>query len=228
MATPLLFILGTALVLAAAPPLRPARLGSGQRGLVLTRLNPLDPNEKKCTIVIAYHQHPGFPMASGFLKNDPQTVIVHQETLDPEYEKTIPSRFWSGWTSLELFSFDKDAAFDGRDLYRIEKGHLRIYPYVAQAEARRRYGLKENEIFLGAFDGRAFYWVKGQPRTVYVRSGSQVRRFELGKRVTEPLGMAKGDPKGDLALHTVMLPAGFFSFSPRTLGWVVLDLKDAR
>jgi len=179
-------------------------------------------------MVIAYNRSPGFPMVSGYLQNDPQTVIVHQETLDPGYEKTIPPRFWSGWLSMGLFSFGTDAAFDGRNLYRIEQGHLRIYPYVAQEEARRRYGLKEDEIFLGAFDGRAFYWTKGQPRTVYVRSGNQVRRFELGKRVTEPLGMAKGDPKGDLALHAVMRPSGFFSFSPRTLGWIVLDLKDAR
>jgi len=30
-----------------------------------------------------------------------------------------------------------------------------------------------------------------------------------------------------LALYTVMMPSGWFSTTPRTLGWVVLDLKDS-
>jgi len=166
-------------------------------------------------------------MVAGYLHSDPGNITILQEKLAPDYVGTLPRKFWAGWTTLGLFSFDTDAAFDGRDLYRIEKGHIRIYPYIAQQEARKRYGLREDEVFLGAFDGRVFYWVKGQPRAVYFRAGNQIRRFQLGRRITEPLGMAKGDPKGDLALYTVMLPSGWFSTTPRTLGWVVLDLKDA-
>ncbi len=228
MQIPYVLLLGSSLALAGAVPSEPMGLGSGQRGLIFTRLNALDPQDKTCTIVIAYNRNPGFPVVSGYLQNDPLTVTLHRETLTPEFEKTLPPKFWSGWLSLGLFSFDTDAAFDGRDLYRIEKGHIRIYPYIAQQEARKQYGLRENEIFLGAFDGKVFYWVKGQPRAVYFRAGNQIRRFQLGKRVTEPLGMARGDPKGDLALYTVMLPSGWFSTTPRTLGWLVLDLKDAQ
>jgi len=65
------------------------------------------------------------------------------------------------------------------------------------------------------------------PREVFFRSANHTYRFKLNKRVTEPLGMAKGDPKGDLALYAVMMPRGWFSFTPRTLEWAILNWKDA-
>jgi hypothetical protein len=214
-------------MLAANPsPSGTVNLGSGQRGLVFIKVNPLDPRELHRTVLIACNLDPGYSHAD-YSAKDLNTQVIAKETLTPEYEKTIPSRYWSGWLAMGLFSFDVNAAFDETNLYRIEKGHIRIYPFVAQQEARKRYRLPENSTFLGAFDGRIFYWIKDHPREVFFRSADRLYRFMLQKRVTEPLGMAKGDPKGDLALWAVMMPSGWFSTTPRTLDWAILNVRDA-
>jgi len=202
-------------------------LGSGHRGLVFTEINPLDPQESQHTVALACNLNPGYFLAATFVYGAPDTKIILKELIPLEKDKTLPPHFWSGWTTKGLFSFETDAAFDGRNLFRIENGHIRIYPRIAMEEARRRYQLKDDHLFLGAFEGRVFYWVKGHPREVFFRSADHTYRFRLQKRVTEPLGMAKGDPKGDLALYAVMMPRGWFSFTPRTLEWAVLNVKDA-
>lgn len=216
------------LTLLAARPSQPGvvNLGSGHRGLVFVKVNPLDQRERNRTVLIACNLHPGYTF-TGYSDQDPDTKVILKETLTPEYEKTIPSRYWSGWLALRLYSFDANTAFDESSLYRIENGHLRIYPYAAQREARKRYQLNEGTIFLGAFEGRIFYWIKDHPQEVYFRSADRTYRFKLPKRITEPLGMAKGDPKGDLALWAVMMPARRFSISPRTLDWALLNIADA-
>jgi hypothetical protein len=203
------------------------RLGSGHRGLVLKHVNPFDPKEHPFTFALACNLNPGYSIQIEAPEGGPNVQVILKESFTQEYVNSLPSNFFGGWFSLGLFSFDEDAAFEGRTLIRIEHGHIRIYPGIALQEARNRYQLKENEIFLGAFDGRIFFWIKDQPQAVYFKSAKHTYRFKLSKRVTEPLGMAKGDPKGDLALYTVMLPAGWFSFTPRTVGWLVLNVKDA-
>jgi len=220
-------VLAMALMTIGASQPEGLNLGSGHRGLVFTQINPLDPHEPHYTVAFACNLKPGFFVSAAYLNDDPDTKIIQKELIAPEYEKTFPPYFWSGWTTKGLFSFDRDAAFDGSNLYRIERGHIRIYPRMALQEARKRYQLKDDHIFLGAFEGRVFYWIKDQPKAVYFRAANHTYRFKLQKRVTEPLGMAKGDPRGDLALYTVMMPAGWFSTTPRTLDWVILNVKEA-
>ena len=202
-------------------------LGSGHRGLIFKQVGVFDSRVPPRTVILGCNLSPGYFIESGLVEGDPDSQIILKETLKPEYAESFGARWWSGWTSLGLFSFDVDAAFDGSNLYRIEKGHIRIYPKAALQEARKRYQLEENQIFLGAFEGRAFYWVKDHPREAYFRMANHTYRFKLPKRITEPLGMAKGDPDGDLALYAVGMPKGWLSTTPRTLGWTVLNVRDA-
>lgn len=106
-------------------------------------------------------------------------------------------------------------------------GHIRIFPYAALPEARRIYSLPESNIFLGAFNGRVFYWEKDAPQAVYFRSDNHTYCFKLPKGVKTPLGMSKGDPKGDLALYAVVRRPGWFTISSWTHDWIVLNLRDA-
>lgn len=209
----------------AKDPTRVA-LGSGNRGLVLTMVAPFDPKQPPFTVAIVCYPDPGF-----FLTADsaggPEAQTLIQETLPADQLKRLPEKWWSGWLNLELFSFGPDAAFDLRDLYRIENGHIRIFPHAALTEARRTYGLADTHIFLGAFEGRIFYWAKDAPQAVYFRSGNHTYRFRMPDRIVTPLGMAKGDPKGDLALYAVVKRQGWFTISSWTHDWLVLNLKDA-
>jgi hypothetical protein len=199
-------------------------LGSGHRGLIFTQLR----DGRNYTVAFAYNVRPDFLLSAGF-GTDADSKIILKETLTPEYVSTFPGNFWAGWRTIGLFSFDQNTAFDGRDLYRIEDGHIRIYPHQAGPEARKRYSLQENQIFLGAFDQRVFYWEKDKPRVVYFKTENENKVFSytLHKRVTEPLGMSKGNPKGDLALRAVVKPKGWYP-SPRTFEWIVLNVKDAK
>jgi hypothetical protein len=223
--------LAFALLLATLPteanPGEPVTLGSGHRGLVFAQLLSEDLNRTRDTVAVACNLKPGYDITEGFDASDPDTRIILKETLTKEYRKQFDSRFWAGWLARRLYSFGEDAAFADGDLFRIEQGHIRIYPGKARSEARKTYGLAQSQNFLGAFDGKVFYWTQGQPQEIRFQSGTQTYRFKLGKRVTEPLGMAKGDPKGDLALFVVAKPGAWFHVAPRTMEWVVLNLKDA-
>lgn len=99
-------------------------LESGHRGLVFTILSNIDPKEKPFTVALACNLNPGYPLSIGFLASDPDERILAKETLSSDYISTFPSNYWSGWTTKGLFSFGKNAAFDGRDLYRMENGHI--------------------------------------------------------------------------------------------------------
>lgn len=201
-------------------------LGSGHRGLVLGKVAPFDSKQAPFTVAIMCYPNPGFFLSADSEGGpEPQTLI--QETLPPDQLRRLPDKWWSGWLTLGLFSFGHDAAFDGRDLYRIEQGHLRIYPYAALPEARKSYGLADNHLFLGAFDGRVFYWDKDAPQAVYFKADHHTYRYRMPPRVLTPLGMAKGAPKGDLALYAVVKRPGWFTISSTTHDWIVLNLKDA-
>ena len=202
-------------------------LASGHRGLLIAQVFSKAPSGTRGTIALACDLKPDFGLTNGFAENDPETQIILKETLTPDYLRQLDSRFWAGWIARRLFSFGEDAAFSHGDLYRIEQGHIRIYPGKARSDARKTYGLTPSQNFLGAFDGRIFYWTQDQPLEVRFQSGTQTYRFKLDKRVTEPLGMAKGDPKGDLALFAVAKPSSLFHVAPRTMDWFVLNLKDA-
>jgi hypothetical protein len=202
-------------------------LASGHRGLVFTWVIPKDPKLPYDTVAFVCNLNPGYEGTGGFDESDLGTRVLLKEKLAPEYLKEFDPRFWNGWVSTRLYSFGENAAFSRQDLYRIEKGHIRIYPGRVPAEAKKTYGLAEGQTFLGAFDGNVFYWNAGQPQAIEFRSGTKVYRFKLPKRVTEPLGMAKGEPKGDLALFAVAKPTTFFHVTPRTLDWFILNFKDA-
>lgn len=210
----------------ASPP-DPVNLASGHRGLVFARMIPKDLGVAYDTVAFACNLNPGYDVTVGFDDRAPETRVILKEKLTSEYLKGFDPGFWAGWVTLRIFSFAENAAFSREDLYRIEQGHIRIYPGRVPAEAKKTYGLTEGQIFLGAFDGRIFYWNAGQPQAIEFRSGIQVYRFKLPKRVTEPLGMAKGEPKGDLALYAVAKPATFFHVAPRTLDWFILNFKEA-
>jgi hypothetical protein len=202
-------------------------LASGHRGLVFALMIPKDSAASYNTVAFACNLTPGYDVTTGFDDRDPDSRIILKEKLTPEYLKEFDPRFWAGWVTQRIYSFGKNAAFSGRDLFRIEQGHIRIYPGRVPAEAKKTYGLTEGQTFLGAFDGRVFYWNAGQPQAIEFRSGTQAYRIKLAKRVTEPLGMAKGDPKGDLALYAVAKPTTLFHVAPRTMDWFILNFKDA-
>jgi len=197
-------------------------LASGNRGLLFVQL----PDGKNYTMAFACELEPGFPLEAAYIES-PHSRIIFKETLPPDYVKTLPSNFWAGWTSTGVFSFGENAVFEGHTLYRIEDGHIKIYPHAAQEEARKRYGLSNDQTFLGAFDNRVFYWKKGQPRSVYFQASGHIYRFKLRKGVTQPLGIAKGDPKGDLALRAVVKPSAAWYPSPRTFDWIMLNINEA-
>ena len=200
-------------------------LGSGQRGLSFALLQ--DEKEPPFTAVFACDSKPGFPLGGGGYLDNLTTKILFKETLSPEYRKTLPSNFFIGSPDCCLFSFGPNKAFFFNRLLAIEDGHIRIYPGQTQPEARKVYGLSANQMFIGAFEGRFYWWVKGKPREVFFRADNHTFKFTLHKRVTEPLGMAKGDPEGDLALDTVVIPKGWYP-SPRTFEWIILNFKDAK
>jgi hypothetical protein len=210
-----------------ANQLDPMNLASGHRGLFFAQIIPKSIDVPYDTVAFICTLDPGYNVTDGYDPNNPKTRIILQEKLTPEYRKGFDPRFWNGWVSQRIYSFGKNAAFAGRDLFRIEQGHIRIYPERVPAEAKKAYGLTEGQIFLGAFDGRVFYWNAGQPQAIEFRSGTQSYRIKLPKRVTEPLGMAKGEPKGDLALYAVAKPTTFFHVAPRTIDWFILNFKDA-
>ena len=197
-------------------------LGSGHRGLRFTQIE----DGANYTMAFGCDLKPGFPLSGGFIEG-PNSPIILKETLSPEYRKTLPFNFFGGWSDHLLFSFGPNKAFHDKDLFAIEDSHIRIYPGQTQAEARKVYGLSTNQMFLGAFEGRFYWWVKGKPREVFFRADNHTFKFTLHKRVTEPLGIAKGDPEGDLALDTVVIPKGWYP-SPRTFEWIILNLKDAK
>jgi|GEM_PF-2084438 hypothetical protein len=205
----------------------PVNLASGHRGLAFEWIIPEDPKLPYDTVAFVCNLNSGFDGTYGFNDRAPETRVILKEKLTPENLKGFDPRFWNGWVSKRIYSFGENAAFSGRTLFRIEQGHIRIYPGRVPAEAKKTYGLTEGQTFLGAFDGRVFYWNASQPQAIEFRSGTQVYRFKLPKRVTEPLGMAKGEPKGDLALYAVAKPATFFHVAPRTLDWFILNFKEA-
>jgi hypothetical protein len=203
-------------------------LGSGHRGLVFTMLSDTNPKEPPYAVAFACNLKPGFFLSAGYVDGLPDTRILRKETLSPEYVKSFPITYWSSGTTTNLYSFGDNAAFVDDDLYRIEDGHIRIYLDAAQQEARKRYGLQKDQIFLGAFDGRVFFWEQDKPQDAYFRTAAHTYRFKLHERVTKPLGMSKGDPDGDLALRAVVKPSVSWYPSPRTFEWIVLNFKDAK
>jgi len=145
-----------------------------------------------------------------------------------DYICSLPNNFFNGWNSCGLFSFDDHSAFADSTVFRVENGHLRIYQGKKQEWAQKQYGLKVDEIFLGAFGGNTFFWKENQPQYVFYISQSHTYRFKTHSRVTEPLGMSRGEPKGDLALRAVVKPKSWFYPSPRTFEWIILNFKDAQ
>jgi hypothetical protein len=211
-------------------------LGSGNRGLCFSmewsKEPKWDPKDKKGLpaqdlAILAIDPNPplgeGIP---GYVKG--KGIILHQEILSEEYRNSIPSKWWTG-SFFNVYSFDDHSVFNSSGLLRLEEGHLRIYPWEAQKIAHQEFKLPENALYLGVVSAYRFYWIKGHPRYVYAfKVGEQPRkllRFKLDKRVTEPLGIAKGEPEGDLALRAVAKPIRW-SPSPRIIPWFVLNFKD--
>ncbi len=198
-------------------------LDSGHRGLLFTQIDD-GPNY---TVAFACDLNPSFnPIDRSYIES-PKIPIILKETLSLEYRKSLPSNYFSGWDSWRLSSFGPNKAFAYDDLFSIEDGHIRIYPGQAQSEARKIYGLSKTQAFLGAFDNRFYWWVKDKPREIFFRSNNHTFKFTLHKRVTEPLGMSNGDPKGDLSLDAVVIPKGWYP-APRTFEGIVLNFTDAK
>jgi hypothetical protein len=195
--------------------------------LFFTRIMSQDLGVPYNAVAFVYTLDHRYGLSDGLDARGTKTGIILQEELATEYLKGFDPRFWNGLTTRRIYSFGEDAAFSGQDLYRIEQGHIRIHPGRVPAEAKKTYGLTEGQTFLGAFDGRVFYWNAGQPQAVHFQSGTQVYRFKLPERVTEPLGMARGEPKGDLALYAEAKQAASLHMASRTCDWFILDLKDA-
>ena len=221
----ILFIALFSWSLHSAPKGPDISLGSGQRGLRFGWLS-YDETEPPYTFVFSCDLYPGFPLGSGgFSKYDP---VILKETLTQKYRNTLPKNYFNGFATANLYSFSKDKAFSYQDLFAIENGHIRIYPNRAQPEAHKVYGLSPDQIFLGAFEGRIYWWVKDKPRQVFFRDSTRhTFTFPLHDRVTKPLGMSKGNPDGDIALNTVVIPKGWYP-APHTLEWIVLNFKDAK
>ena len=205
----------------------PVTLGSGHRGLLFSQVKSQDPLVSNHVFVLACNKNPGYASEDYFAYGDQNIDIILQETFSTEYINTIGSQFFAGWNTSRLFSFGPNAAFFSKTLFKVEQGHIRIFPGQALLEARRIYHLSDAEIFLGSFDGRVYFWVEGNPQEVRFRAGTRQYRLKLQDRVMEPLGMAKGSPRGDVALFAVAKPPGFFHMTPRVLEWEILNFKDA-
>lgn len=203
-------------------------LGSGHRGLVFAQITE-ERSTPKITALIACRMNPGYPHGGSFLESHESinTIIIAKETFSQKNIDDMGGKFFNGWSSRVLYSLSPDMAFAYQDLYTVENGHIRIYPGQAQTEARKRFRLKDDQVFLGAFENRVYFWVRGKPTEVLFRTSDHLYRLRLNRRVTEPLGMSKGDPDGDLALFRVAKPKGCISMSPRSVGWDVLNLKEA-
>ena len=224
-----LIAMGCAMTLISQNPEKES-LGTGRRGWLF------------CQDVVARMNHPGtFKVSIAFDPDPPlgespigfdenRSVVLYEETLSDGYIKTIPKNFWGGWTSFLCFSFDKNELFSFDRLIRVEDGKIRIYPGQVQTEARKRFGLKNDQIYLGAVEGKRFYWIKEHPGVVYFfEDGQEPRRvyqLRLDTRITEPLGMAKGNPQGDFALEAAAKPIRRTA-TPRIIQWFALNCKDA-
>jgi hypothetical protein len=95
------------------------------------------------TVAFACNLNPGYDVTVGFDDRAPETRVILKEKLTSEYLKGFDPGFWAGWVTLRIFSFAENAAFSREDLYRIEQGHIRIYPGRVPAEAKKTYGLTE-------------------------------------------------------------------------------------
>lgn len=212
----------------AVNPPATVTLGSGHRGLVFTRLSITNPKLPPYTVAIACNINPGYFLSAGFSEESPNSQILARETFTQSYVNSFPPNYWSGGVTKNLYSFGDEEAFDGRDLYKLEDGHIKIFPRLAQKVAKERYSLQKNHVFLGSFEGRIYFWIKNDPHSIYFKSSGDIYRFKLHSRVVEPVGMSKGDPVGDIALRAVVRPASKLYPSPRTFEWIVLNIKDAK
>ena len=122
-----LLVLAMTMMTIHARQLDVVNLGSGNRGLVFSHINPLDPRQPHYTVALACNLNPGFFMVATYVDGDPDTQTIVKEVLNPEYAESFFPHFWSGWTTKGIFSFDVDAAFDGGNIYRIEKGHSGLW-----------------------------------------------------------------------------------------------------
>jgi hypothetical protein len=222
-------LLACALTL-ALPAAIPEALGSGRRGWLFSQDVP-HKMDHPGTYRVAISYDPNPPLDSTPMGHVPgQSVLVCQDVLTTAHLKSIRSEFWGGWTSFLCYSFDTQELFSFNNLIRLEQGKPRIYPDSAQFEARSRFGLGPDQLYLGVVDGRRFYWVKGRPREVlFFKDGEAPRRlyrWKLDRRVAEPLGIAKGNPAGDFALRAVAHPR-WLSLRGRSLTWFVLNERQA-
>ena len=180
-------------------------------------------------VTIAYEPNP--PLGESQIGFDADhSVVLFDEVLPEDYLKTIPKKFWAGWTSFICYSFDDDAIFSFDRLIRVENGKIRIYPGQVQPEAQKRFNLKADQIYLGVVEGKRFYWTKSRPEKIYFFEDGQnprkIYQIKLDERVTEPLGISKGNPTGDLALEAAAKPIRRTS-TPRVIQWFVINFKEA-
>jgi len=121
-----------------ASQLDPMDLASGHRGLFFARIIPKEMGVPYDTVAFVCTLDPGYESTDGIDYRDPKTRIILKEKLTQEYLKGFDPRFWNGWVSKRVYSFGKNAAFSRRDLFRIEQGHIRIYPERVPRRRKRR------------------------------------------------------------------------------------------
>lgn len=200
-------------------------IGSGDFGLVLGYANPGTPNN-----IFRFTLYTKFSETGAFYTGNERVVFegVGVDVKDPKY----------AFDGGEVYPFSPNSVFQYHHVFEVSDGKLVGHRGQLARLSQERYGLKENEHFLGRVDNRIFYWLKDESKKnvepwIYffpVDRPSERHRILIPDAtlkavrchcMTEPLGVTRGAASNALAIRAVLLPKGF-SPSPRVIYWMQL------